>query len=121
MKHSVVSAVLGPKPACVYMTSLIIKQSITRLRIDSLAMKTTLCYSHLAVKTENLLEIMMLLSYYKMEDIKPTIFAPCTLPTHFLKTEISHFFQENCGYIHNKKGTIPLVFPELSVFRGLPY
>jgi len=76
------------------MTSLIMKLSITRLRTDSAVMKTTLCYSRLAAKTENVLEI-MLLSYYKLEDIKPTIFVPCILPTHFLKT--SHHFQENCG------------------------
>lgn len=91
------------------------------MKIVSLAMKAMLRYSHLTVKTENLLEIMMLLSYHKSQDIKSTIFAPCTLSTHFLKTKISPHFQENYGSIHNKKGTIPLVFPELFLFRGLPY
>lgn len=101
------------------MTPLIMKQSMTRLMIDSPAMKTMIFYSHLAVKTENLLEIMMLLSYHKAANLKPIIFASYTLPTHFIKT--AHQFQENCGYIHNKNETIALVFPELLVFRGLPY
>lgn len=101
-------------PMCLH-DILTMKHSITRLRIDSLPMKTMVCYSHLAVKTENLLEMMMLLSNHKLEDINPTIFAPYTSPTYFSKRKISHHFQENCGYIHNKKGTIPIVLSRIFI------